>query len=414
MKFELNNVWAGRIIGIGMAAAVAVTVAIAAEVLDIKQNASAISNDSSAMVEKSENADDDNATIVPFADRSLDDLTGDGGTVQSVYDELRSTEGNKKASTATTASKSTTAPSAASSATSETVVTTTTSAASKPEATTSSTAEPTVSNGKREFNYEDVSGIAAELKTLEDFVTALNPTSFTWDATEYAVDGYVQISLISGYGVVTLDVKPVLPFAGYGEISLENQITGGTSSSSITDWEWYKNNKESGCNICSVTWLAEEFAVAPVRDIKIGTAMTEVIGSYLCVNGGATTLYKASDVITDQNKLNKLLEGENAYTFVGGRVYSIGSYLEKYYYGKENSYRFADCDYVIQYGCNSVMDYDYITGSWIIEYAVKDDVVQGITFMNKSYYAPVNAPSTEDTKSTTSITEFFQKLFGGE
>lgn len=412
MKLELNNVWAGRIIGIGMAAAVAVTVAIAAEILDIKHNASAISNDSSAMVENSENADGDNATIVPFAERSVDDFTSDGDTVKSVYDELRSTEGTKKGSAATT---STTAAKSATSATSsETVITTTTSTADKSEATTSSTAEPTVSNGRREFNYEDVSSIAAELKTLEDFVTELNPTSFTWDATEYALDGYVQVSLISGYGVVTLDVKPVLPFAGYGEASLENKITGGTSSSSITDWDWYNSNKEAGCNICSVTWLAEQFAIAPVRDIKIGTAMTEVIDSYLCVNGGATTLYKASDVITDQNKLNKLLEGENAYTFVGGRVYSIGSYLEKYYYGKENSYRFADCDYVIQYGCNSVMDYDYITGSWIIEYAVKDDVVKGITFMNKSYYAPVNAPSTEDTKSTTSITEFFQKLFGVE
>lgn len=407
-KFELNNVWAGRIIGIGMAAAVAVTVAIAAEILDIKNNASAISNDSSTMAENNEDSANHNTTVVPFAEKNINDFTNEGNTVQSIYDELRGAENNST----TTTTQST---SAASTTSSETVITTTTSATAKSETTPTTSAEPIISNGKREFNYEDVSGIAAELKTLEDFVTALNPTSFTWDATEYALDGCVQVSLISGYGIVTLDVKPVLPFAGYGSVSVENQVTGDISSSSITDWEWYEGNKEAGCNICSVTWLAQEFAIAPVRDIKLGTHMTDVIGSYLCVNGGATTLYKASDVITDQDKLNMLLAGENAYTFVGGRVYGIGGYLEKYYYGKENSYRFSDCDYVIQYGCNSVMDYNYITGSWIIEYAVKDDVVKGITFMNKSYYEPVTDPSTEDTNSTTSpIADFFKKLFGGE
>ncbi len=408
MKFELNNVWAGRIIGIGLAGAVAVTVAIAAEILDIKNNASAIANDSSTMVENSDNTGNDNTTVVPFAERSVNDFTNDGDTMQSVYEEMINNENSTTAATKSTTAAATTS--------SETVITTTTSAADTTENTSPTTAEKIISNGKREFNYEDVSSIAADLKTLEDFVTALNPTSFTWNATEYALDGYVEVSLISAYGVVTLDVKPVLPFAGYGEVSFENQTTGSTSSSSITDWDWYEGNKEAGCNICSVTWLAEEFAIEPVRNIKIGTAMTEVIDSYLCVNGGATTLYKASDVITDQNKLNMLLAGENAYTFVGGKVYGIDSYLENYYYGKENSYRFADCDYVIQYGCNSVMDYDYITGSWIIEYAVKDDVVKGITFMNKSYYEPVVDPSTEDTEPTTatSITDFFKKLFGGE
>lgn len=426
-KFELNNAWAGRIIGIGMAAAVAVTVAIAAGILDIKNNTSAISNDSSAMAEKSENAGDYNTTVVPFSERSVNDFTSDGDTVKSVYDELRSSEHSTTASTTTTTAAAaitttttTTTNSAKDSTTttasaSETVITTTTSAADNTEATTAATAaQAVISNGKREFNYEDVSGIAANLRTLEDFVTELNPTSFTWDATEYVLSGYVRISLISGYGIVTLDVKPILPVAGYGELSAENEATGSRSSSSIVNWEWYQNNKEAGCNICSVTWLAEEFAISPVRNAGIGTSMADVIGSYLCVNGGATTLYKASDVITDQNKLNMLLAGENAYTFVGGRVCSIDSYLETYYHGKERSYRFADCDSVIQYGCNSVMDYDYITGSWIIEYAIKDDVVKGITFMNKSYYAPVIEPSTEDTKSTTSITDFFNELFDGE
>ena len=32
------------------------------------------------------------------------------------------------------------------------------------------------------------------------------------------------------------------------------------------------------------------------------------------------------------------------------------------------------------------MEHNYTTGSWIIEYAVKEDSVVGISFMNKSYY----------------------------
>ena len=32
------------------------------------------------------------------------------------------------------------------------------------------------------------------------------------------------------------------------------------------------------------------------------------------------------------------------------------------------------------------MEHNYTTGSWIIEYAVKEDSVIGISFMNKSYY----------------------------
>ncbi len=403
-KFELNNTWAGRIISIGVAAAVVVTVAIASEILSIKNDASAISNQNSTMAENDNNSKNDGTTVVPFAEKN-------NKRTQSTRDEMQSTETD---STTITTTQSTTVATTQSTTTSKTVITTTTTATTQTQTTSTTAATPIVSNGKREFNYDDVSNIAADLKTLEDFVTALNPTTFSWDTTEYALTGCVRVYLVSAYGDVTLDVKPLLPLAGYGKISMENQITGSRSSSSITDWEWYQNNKGAGCNISSVNWLAEEFAIAPVRDIKVGTSMTDVIANYLCVNGGATTLYKASDVITDQDKLNTLLAGENAYTFVGGRVYSIGSYLEKYYEGKENSYRFADCDYVIQYGCNSVMDYDYITGSWLIEYAIKDDTVNGITFMNKSYYAPVIDPSTEDTKTTSPILAFFKKLFGGE
>ena len=134
----------------------------------------------------------------------------------------------------------------------------------------------------------------------------------------------------------------------------------------------------------------------PIRNIRIGSSLAQLTDSFLCVNGGATTLYRASDVIKDQNKLNSILAAENLYTFVGGRVYSIGSYLDKYYNGREHSFRFEDCDYVVQYGCNSIMEHNYTTGSWIIEYAVKEDSVIGISFLNKSYYRtePKTAIST--------------------
>lgn len=404
MKFELNDRLIGRIIGISMAAAVAVTVSMASEIFNIKYDTNTITENNSAMAEKIED-NEDGTTIIPFADNSSNDENNEVGKLHDIYNELVRSEKQKNESDCTTPQQTT-----VSTTSSQTVITTTTADSSEKNDTTVNN-NSIVSNGKREFNYDDVSTIAADLKTLQDFVEELNPTSFCWDTSDYGQYGYVKISLISAYGNVTLDVKPVENYVGYGQYMIDNEVAGSVSASSITDWDWYKQNKESGCNICSVTWLAEEFAISPVRDVKLGTNLADLIESYLCVNGGATTLYKASDVINDQDKLNTLLAVENVYTFVGGRMYTIDSYLEKYYSGKENSYRFADSNFVVQYGCNSIMDYNYTTGSWIIEYAVKNDVVVGITFMNKSYYE-ATSNSSADTLSTTSSTTAFEQLFG--
>ena len=421
MKFELNDNLMGKIIGISVAAAMAVTVAIGAEIINIRENTKAIDRNDSTMAENNSDFNTGNTTIIPFDDNAEDN----NGSYQSsnklkeIYDELvRSellegksvTEAQNTTSATTASTTSTTASSAVSS---ETVITTT--AAAETTATAPAQTEPAISNGQREFNYDDVSAIAADLKTLRDFVEELNPTSFCWDASEYAVNGYVKVSLLSAYGNVTLDVKPLLPFDGE-QYTIEGQVTGGMNSSSITEWDWYVQNKESGCSICSVTWFKEEFAIAPERDIRIGDSITDVTENYLCVNGGANTLYEATDVLTDQTKLNALLASENAYTFIGGRIYSTESYIEKYYSDKENAYRFADSDCIIQYGCNSIMDHNYTAGSWIIEYAIKDDQVIGMTFMNKSYYeqAEEETPGEEDTASTTSSKSFFEQLFGGK
>lgn len=410
-KFELNDSTIGKIIGISVAAAMAVTVAIGSQIISIKENTAPVEQNGSVMAENNGNFNTDNTTIVPFDDKAGDNSGQHTGKLKEIYDELVRFESLEGMTEATTAS--TTASSAVSS---ETVITTITTTTTAQETTTAATAPTTaatvVSNGKREFNYDDVSSIAADLKTLEDFVKELNPTSFCWDASEYSLNGYVKVSLLSAYGNVTLDVKPVLPFDGE-QYTIEGQVAGGMNSSSITEWDWYVQNKNGGCNICSVTWLKEEFAIAPVRDVRLGAFTSDVTENYLCVNGGATTLYKAADVLNEQDKLNALLASENAYTFVGGRIYSIESYLDKYYSGKENAYRFADCDYVIQYGCNSVMEHNYTTGSWIIEYAINDDKVVGITFMNKSYYEKQEeTPGEEDTASTTSSKSFFEQLFG--
>lgn len=428
MKFELNDNVIGKIIGMSVAAAMVVTVAIGAQIINITENTEAIDQNDSAMAENDGNLNTYNTTIVPFDD-NIDSNNGNNhnsNKLKEIYDELvrsealdgRTVTGSQNTTVTTTATTQTTVTTvttatttASTTVSSETVITTTTSPA-ETTATAPTEPEPAVSNGKREFNYDDVSSIAADLNTLRDFVEELNPTSFCWDASEYAVNGYVKVSLLSAYGNVTLDVKPMLPFDGE-QYTIDGEVTGSMNSSSITEWDWYVQNKDGGCSICSVTWLKEEFAIAPVRELKLGTSITDVTESYLCVNGGANTLYKASDVLTEQDKLNSLLASENAYTFIGGRIYSIESYLEKYYPGKENSYHFADSDCVIQYGCNSIMDHNYTTGSWIIEYAVNDEHVVGITFMNKSYYEKEEEeiPSEADTVSTTSSMSFFDQLF---
>lgn len=415
MKFELNDRLVGRIIGISMAAAVAVTVSMASEILNIKNSTNAVTEDNLAMADNIEddyyNAGD--AKVVPFSDNVSDEpniTNQDMGLIQDIYEELVVSEKQKNETDSTVpqqVTRSTT------SSLEEVVTSTTVTQTSSKKTESTTTAVPSVSNGKREFNYSDVSIIASDLKTLQDFVEELRPTSFCWDTSGYSTYGYVQISLISSYGNVTLDVRPVEEYTDGEQYLIDNQAVGSMSASSIADLDWYNNNKEGGCNICSVTWITREFAISPVRGINLGTKLADLTDSYLCVNGGATTLYKASDVITDQNKLNALLAVENAYTFVGGRIYTTESYIEKYYSGKGNSYRFADSSFVVQYGCNSIMDYNYTTGSWIIEYAIKDDVVVGITFMNKSYYQTTsNSNVTDDTISTTASTTAFEQLFG--
>jgi hypothetical protein len=366
---------------------------------------------------------------VPFSYNAVDEADESDqakGLLQNIYEDLLKAENEKHTAYTANQQVKTEPESAATTENTSTVVTTTTTTAVAAPGTTNDTTPtaatvPSVSNGKREFNYGDVSSIASNLKTLRNFVEELNPTSFSWDTSDYEKYGYVKIFLISSYGNVTLDVKPVEDYKGNGQYLIDNEVTGSVNASSITDWDWYNQNKQGGCNICSITWLSDEFAIAPVRGVRLGENITDLINTYLCVNGGATTLYKASDVITDQNKLNALLEVENAYTFVGGRVYTTDSYISKYYPGKSTSYRFADSNFVVQYGCNSIMDYNYTTGSWILEYAVKNDVVVGITFMNKSYNeampsktnSDVTDESSDDTTSTsTASTTAFEQLFG--
>ena len=264
-----------------------------------------------------------------------------------------------------------------------TITTTVTSQTSQPTTAASETDDEhseSVSNGMQPFNYNDVSSIADDINTFGDFVDKLTPSLISWDGSEYNDNGCVRVILESVHGIVVLDVKPIS-----GALSDDEQI-GSISGNKITDWNWLEENRNAGCNISSVTWIDASFGIDPVRGIEIGSTLAKLTDTFLCVNGGATTLYRASDVIEDQNKLNSILAAENLYTFVGGRVYSIGSFLDKYYNGKEHTFRFEDCDYVVQYGCNSIIEHNYTTGSWIIEYAVKEDVVIGISFMNKSYY----------------------------
>ena len=264
--------------------------------------------------------------------------------------------------------------------------TVTTTVPSQTSPTTTANREPdeddteSVSNGKQPFNYNDVSSIADDISTLGDFVDKLSPDQISWDASDYNESGCVKITLDSEHGSAVLFVKPM------ADIPVAEGEAGSLSGDEINGWQWLQENRTAGCNISSVVWLDRKFGIAPVRDTGIGATLAQLTDMYLCVNGGATTLYKASDVITDQNKLNAILAAENVYTFVGGRVYSIGSYLDKYYNGKEHTFRFEDCDYIVQYGCNSIVEHNYTTGSWIIEYAVKEDSVVGISFMNKSYY----------------------------
>lgn len=405
MKWEWNNRLVSRIIGISLSVSVMMSVSIASQISAIKQSVSVSAGVSSRVSQPTE------SVVIPFDDVPEYDLSGeDSEKLYKVYRELVKAENKKKRTQPTQAASdetagSTTEATAASATSEQTTVTTIapTTAPSEVTQTTETQAEPTVSNGKEPFCYSDVSSIASRLNTLGDFVEKLHPTSYRWDTSEYEKKGCISVSLTSEDGSVTLDVKPL--HAENVPYTIDGQTSGTENTVSVTDWNWFAENKEAGCNIASINWKTSRFAIAPVRGLGVGSSLADVTDSYLCVNGGATTLYKASDVIRDQSKLNTLLAAENAYTFVGGRFYTMSSYLDKYYSSTPHAYPFSDCEYVVQYGCNSIMEHNYATGSWIMEYAVKDNAVAGITFLNKSYSKSETktAVSTEASQSESAV-----------
>ena len=423
MKWEWDNRLVSRIIGISLSVSVMMSVAIASQISAIKQSVAVSANVRSRVSRSAE------SVVIPFDDVPETDLGGkDSEKLYKVYREIAKAEKKKERKQPSNTQKnepaaSTTESTTASATSEQTTVTTTaaTTTASEAPQTTETQAEPSVSNGKEPFCYNDVSSIASHLNTLGDFVEKLQPTSYRWDAFDYEKKGCISVSLTSDSGSVTLDVKPLN--AGNAAYTIDGKTSGSENTGSITGWDWFAENKEAGCNIASITWKSSRFAIAPVRGIDVGSTLADVTDSYLCVNGGATTLYKASDVIDDQSKLNTLLAAENAYTFVGGRFYVIGSYLEKYYPFTPHAYAFSDCEYVVQYGCNSIMEHDYATGSWIMEYAIKDNAVAGITFLNKSYCKSETktAVSTETSRSnaagssqTTAATQEQQGVESGK
>lgn len=418
MNTQHNKRLTGRLIGIGMAAAVTVSWTVASEWLRVNDNGAAVTANGVNTPQSAKNAED-NIVIIPFNDTIGEDSSDNSRKLYEVYSEIVKSE-QKKNRTVIERNFSefppvppvfeddepttqTTLPDETEAASQTTEAATTASDATD---VTAPLSEQTVSNGKLPFNYNDVSSIAVDMNRLEDFVNTLNPVSLEWDTSDYAEHGCVHITLTAADGTVTLDVKPIEQVELIEPYTIDGAVSGTVNANALANWEWYRQNRDSGCSLRAVTWLREGFAIAPVRGIDVGTALAELTNEYLCVNGGGTTLYKAADVIANEEKLNALLSAENAYTFVGGRLYTLSGYLDKYYSGKsDGSYQFSDCDMVVQYGCNSIVDHNYVSGSWIIEYAIKDDVVTGITFMNKSYYKKreVHGGATSSSTSSTSV-----------
>ena len=416
MGFQLNNRLVNRLIGISMAAAVIVSCNVVSQISDIKAKNASVTANGQNTPQSCESAGN-SVVIIPFSDGMNDNSQYDSHKLYEVYSKMVEDEKKNEKRTTGNAGDSVSSQTSAEAVTQTTVdstTQTTTQTSSVSSQTISDTtvtqagSEQTVSNGKLPFNYNDVSSIAANMNNLGNFVDTIAPVSFSWDASEYADRGYVQVTLTSASGSITLDVKPIQQEAEEIEpYTIDGEVSGIINANSLSELDWYKYNKDSGCVIRSVTWLRPGFAVEPVRGIDIDTGLAELTDNYLCVNGGATTLYKAADVIESEDKLNALLASENAYTFVGGRLYTMDGYLQKYYGGKTDSYEFADCDMVVQYGCNSIIDHNYISGSWIIEYAISHDAVAGISFMNKSYYkkTEVHGGSTSSSTGSTSATD---------
>ena len=392
MNWEWNNRRISRWIGISLSAAVILSCNITGQISKTKSKNISITSNITVSQQKHD-VQSVGTVTAPFYDSIPSVKPEDSAKLRHVYNRIVKDEKEKKQQSA-----SVSLPETASTSPVEddlTAATTTTTApvqtqSAETTAPTQSDREKTesdVSNGKLPFNGDDVSSVAPGLNCLGDFVDKTSPVSFSWDASEYEKNGVVRVTISSSNGSVVLDVKPSESAAEVIEpYTIAGEVSGSMNVTALEELDWYRSNRGSGANIRSVTWLRREFAIPPVRGVEVGAGLAELTASYLCVNGGATTLYKAADVIEDDAKLNKLLVSENAYTFVGGRLYTVQGYIEKYYGGDGSAYPFEDCDMVVQYGCNSIMEHNDTTGAWLMEYAIQNDVVVGISFFNKSYY----------------------------
>ena len=408
MNWEWNNRRISRWIGIALSAAVIISCDIAGQISKAKSTNIPITANMTVS-QKQHDIQPVGTVTAPLYDSIPSVKPEDSAKLRHVYNRIVRDEKEKNRQGASASVPETSSTSAVDDELTAATTTTTAPVQTQSAETTAPTqsdreeTESNVSNGKLPFNCDDVSSVAPGLNCLADFVNKTSPVSFSWDTSAYDSSGVVRITLSSSSGSVVLDVKPSESPAEIIEpYTIAGEVSGSINVSALEELDWYRSNRGSGANIRSVTWLRREFAIPPVRGVTVGAGLAELTASYLCVNGGATTLYKASDVMEDEAKLNKLLVSENAYTFVGGRLYTVESYLEKYYGGDGSAYAFEDCDMVVQYGCNSIMEHNDTTGAWLMEYAIQNDVVVGISFLNKSYYRTnvVQGGATSPSKET--------------
>ena len=106
---------------------------------------------------------------------------------------------------------------------------------------------------------------------------------------------------------MTLDVKPL--HAENAPYTIDGQTSGGENATSVTEWDWFAQNKEAGCNIASVCWKSSRFAIAPVRGLGVGSSLTEVTDSYLCVH--VRDMHHVSELVKyEMHSLRQLLPTE--------------------------------------------------------------------------------------------------------
>lgn len=150
------------------------------------------------------------------------------------------------------------------------------------------------------FSLADIETATVDLKTVDDYVKAVNPVSYSWVTID--VTGLTHISMEGEHGSVTVTVD------------LEGKGIGGRDS-----YENYKKAlparvRKLAAEVDGATWENGSFAIPTPRGVQVGASKSAVLKAYKNLNGKNGVLYSGKSI---NSKAQASWWADN---FIGGHI----------------------------------------------------------------------------------------------